>query len=112
MVLAWHMMHELTNCSATVFYKEGLIKTYVPPRHCFGFQHNGDSCATYRGEHAVSAMGLKVVWGERGWFMEDKLGGHLCMIDDVYSRVRQDNSFCFSLLILIITSSGEAAGAS
>ena len=83
MLLAWHMMHELSHCLATVLWKRGLIKTHITPEHCVGFQWNGKAAAIYNPLIMRSECDREEAWGERGWYMEDKLGGHLHMIDDV-----------------------------
>jgi hypothetical protein len=83
MLLAWHMMHELSNSVATVLSKQGLIKTHVTPNHCFGFQWQGKTSSTYKTDRAPKPGDDLETWGERGWYMEDKLGGHLCMVDEV-----------------------------
>lgn len=109
MLLAWHMMHELSNSIATVLSKEGLIKTHVPPQHCFGFQWEGKLVPMYTTERRGSQDVVTSFWGERGWYMEDKLGGHLCMIDDVLFWL------CDSIwspgLIFLIALLGEASSA-
>jgi hypothetical protein len=83
MLLAWHMMHELSNSVATVLSKQGLIKTHVPPQDCFGFMWEGETSSTYTTDRAPKPDRDRQRWGERGWYMEDKLGGHLCMVDIV-----------------------------
>ena len=84
MLLAWHYMHELSHALATLLAEANDIPDRLSPRKAMGFRQPGTEVApepystvTYD-VHAVFTF-----LGERGWYLEDKLGGHLQMIDHV-----------------------------
>ena len=81
MLLAWHMMHELSHAIASVFAKMNMISQNRTPEQFEGFQ--GAPGRRYDSEVIIDEKGSTEKYGERGWWIEDKMGGHLRMKDEV-----------------------------
>ena len=84
MLLAWHYMHELSHALATLLAEAGDIPDRLSPQKAAGFVAPGKKVASEPYATVKSDNeGVITFLGERGWFLEDKLGGHLQMIDHV-----------------------------
>lgn len=84
MLLAWHYMHELSHALATLLAEANDIPDRLSPQKAMGFRQPGlDLPPEPYFDVKRDNTGTGVFLGERGWYLEDKLGGHLQMIDHV-----------------------------
>ena len=84
MLAAWHYMHELAHALATLLAEAEVISDRLSHARAMGFRAPGAKIALEPYATVKSDIDGAVTFvGERGWFLEDKLGGHLQMIDDV-----------------------------
>ena len=71
LLVAWFIMHEMCHAIGSLLSAAGLLPTDATPTKATGFLKNGHPMT----EFVSSRDGL--LCGERGWYMEDKLGGQL-----------------------------------
>ena len=85
MLVSWQLMHELAHAFGSLLASEHVIKDGITPTKATGFLlPNGDfSDLLYSDQIEIGT--LKRTTGERGWYLEDKLGGHLHWPKEVYA---------------------------
>jgi len=101
MILAWHIMHELAHAFGSVLANAEVIPYHRTPQKFSAFQ--GSHMSTY----TVKSMlpdGLFQFYGERGWWIEDKMGGHMRVKDDVSSMFSLFGFFQLSLIYVSMCS--------
>ncbi|KAI8818163.1 uncharacterized protein EV422DRAFT_192846 [Fimicolochytrium jonesii] len=80
MLLVWFLVHEMAHALVSVLERDGKITSSSTPSTATGFVHEERVLRQYQG---TSPEGY--VTGERGWFLEDRLGGHLKLLEKTFA---------------------------
>lgn len=97
MFLAWHIMHELAHAIGSVLANAEVIPYHRTPKKFTAFEAELE----FYKSKCMLPNGLMKFYGERGWWIEDKMGGHMRVKDDVHSLFSLSGSFQLSLMLCL-----------